>query len=390
MHSLRRWRPQVETLDSRILPAVTLNSGLLAIDATAQADVIDVRLVATDATKLQVSLNNQIQTFNVADVTSISIQGGLGADQITVGADVTVGVTVNGGKGDDTITVLANAASAANVLNGGLGNDTIVGGAGVDVIVGVNGNDNLQGGAGADFLIGGNGNDTIDGGAGIDLIVGGNGQDVIDGGADLDIIFGLNGKDILRGGLGDDLIFGGNGADQLIGEAGNDKLFGGNGPDRLLGGDGNDFFDGGNGPDTIDGGAGFDVAAKVDNNDTVTSVFEVDKELKATLSGAVGSATALLDFDVEALDTEVEFNLQVTGLTAQANTTVDVVIGGVVVGQIALDASGNGSLILSSDPDEADESLFPSNFPETLAAGATIQIRTAAAVVLLQGTFQVQ
>ena len=108
------------------------------------------------------------------------------------------------------------------------------------------------------------------------------------------------------------------------------------------------------------------------------------------MTGAVGSATAALDFDLEALDTEVELNVTVTGLTTAANTTVDVFVGGVLVGQIALDASGNGSLNLSSDPDEAGEIPFPTSFPESLAVGSSIQIKTAAAVVLLQGSFQVQ
>jgi len=71
MFAVRRWQPHLECLDSRILPAVTLNSGVLEIIATEQNDVIDVRLLATDTTKVAVSVNNQTQTFNVADVTSL-------------------------------------------------------------------------------------------------------------------------------------------------------------------------------------------------------------------------------------------------------------------------------------------------------------------------------
>jgi Ca2+-binding RTX toxin-like protein len=405
MFAVRRWQPYLESLDSRILPAVTLNSGVLAIVATEQSDVIDVRLLATDTTKLAVSLNNQTHTFNVADVTSLNIDARGGNDVVTVGADVAVNATVKGGQGNDHLTVLG---TKSNVVLAGAGNDRVVGGIGVDIVVGGNGNDNIQGGAGADFLFGGNGNDLIDGGAdadfifgrngsdtllgglGADVIVGGNSSDTIDGGEGDDALFGQNAKDTIIGGAGADFIQGGNGNDELFGDAGLDKIFGGNGPDLLFGGDDNDFLDGGNSKDTITGGAGFDVAAKVDKNDNVSSVFKVDKELKVTLTGAAGSGLATLDFDVETFDTEVEFNLAVSGLIAQANTTVDVFVAGVLIGQIALDASGNGTLILSSDPDEADESLLPVNFPETLAAGATIEVKTAAAVVLLQGSFQVQ
>ena len=405
MFAVRRWQPHLECLDSRILPAVTLNSGVLEIIATEQNDVIDVRLLATDTTKVAVSVNNQTQTFNVADVTSLNIDARGGNDVVTVGADVAVDTTVEGGQGNDLLTVLA---TKTNMIIAGAGNDRVVGGAGVDIVAGGNGNDNIQGGAGADFLFGGNGNDLIDGGAdadlifgkngsdtllgglGADVIVGGNSGDIIDGGEGDDFLFGQNAKDTIRGGAGADFIQGGNGNDRLFGDAGRDKIFGGNGPDRLFGGDDNDFLDGGSGPDTIAGDVGFDVAVRVANNDNVSSVFEVDQELKATLTGAVGSGLAALDFDVEPSETEVEFNLTVSGLIAQANTTVDVFVAGVLIGQIALDASGNGTLILSSDPDEADESVLPVNFPETLAAGATIEVKTAAAVVLLQGSFQVQ
>ena len=405
MFAVRRWQPHLECLDSRILPAVTLNSGVLEIIATEQNDVIDVRLLATDTTKLTVSLNNQTQTFNVADVTSLNIDARGGNDVVTVGADVAVDTTVEGGQGNDLLTVLA---TKTNMIIAGAGNDRVVGGAGVDIVAGGNGNDNIQGGAGADFLFGGNGNDLIDGGAdadfifgkngsdtllgglGADVIVGGNSGDIIDGGEGDDFLFGQNAKDTIRGGAGADFIQGGNGNDVLFGDAGRDEIFGGNGPDRLFGGDDNDFLDGGSGPDIIAGGGGFDAAVRVAKNDKVSSIFEVDKELKATLTGAVGSGLAALDFDVEPSETEVEFNLTVSGLIAQANTTVDVFVAGVLIGQIALDASGNGTLILSSDPDEADESVLPVNFPETLAAGATIEVKTAAAVVLLQGSFQIQ
>lgn len=67
-------------------------------------------------------------------------------------------VYINGGQGDDQL--LGN--SAADLLIGGSGKDTLTGGAGNDV---------LEGGTGNDLLIGGAGNDSISGGAGTDRFV---------------------------------------------------------------------------------------------------------------------------------------------------------------------------------------------------------------------------
>ena len=77
-------------------------------------------------------------------------------------------------------------------INGGNGNDLLVGGTGNDTINGGNGDDNLDGGTGRDTLIGGSGNDLLTGGNGADTFVlsnssgfdritdFGNGNDVID------------------------------------------------------------------------------------------------------------------------------------------------------------------------------------------------------------------
>lgn len=75
---------------------------------------------------------------------------------------------VNGGAGDDFL-------SGYGRLNGGAGNDTLVGGSSAQVVYGGDGDDQIFGGAGADLLIGGAGNDTFVGGAGADTV---NGDDV--------------------------------------------------------------------------------------------------------------------------------------------------------------------------------------------------------------------
>ena len=90
----------------------------------------------------------------------------------------------------------------------------------------------------------------VDGGLGDDTIIGGSLSDTLDGGA---------GTDTINGGDGDDLITGGLGDDTINGEQGSDRLFGNAGKDVITGDVGNDEIDGGLGDDTIDGGQGADV-----------------------------------------------------------------------------------------------------------------------------------
>lgn len=167
-----------------------------------------------------------------------------------------------GGSGDDILI----GSAAANVLNGGAGQDTAsyVGaregmtfsassrtGSGdavgdryisIERFEGTNFADTMTGGSANDYLLGAGGDDLITGGNGVDTLFGGAGNDTIDGG---------NGSDALYGDAGNDLIRGGNDNDSLVGGAGDDRLEGGNGNDRLLGGTGNDVLQGGNGNDTF-------------------------------------------------------------------------------------------------------------------------------------------
>ncbi len=133
----------------------------------------------------------------------------------------------------------------------------------------------LRGGAGADVLEGLQVGERIEAKGGDDVVRAGRGDDVVIGGAGDDRIFGGQGFDTLRGGRGDDLLraggtgsregraegradalFGGAGEDRLIGSRARDRLEGGGGDDRLEGRNGADLISGGRGDDLIDGGAG--------------------------------------------------------------------------------------------------------------------------------------
>lgn len=204
-------------------------------------------------------------------------------------------------------------------LNGGEGEDLLIGGGGNDIRIGGEDKDTLYGGSGNDLLIAGdtsktqeelqniinnnasfsvadfeadNSKNTLYGGIGNDLIIGDKGKDTIYGGNDDDIIYGGKGNDTIYGDdsnnvyTGNDVLVGGEGNDTLYGGNGNDVIIAGNtslsvdslknlsaiknsieasayqsqngGENKLYGGNGNDLLIGDKGNDTLKGGSGDD------------------------------------------------------------------------------------------------------------------------------------
>jgi len=100
----------------------------------------------------------------------------------------------------------------------------------------------IEGGAGDDFILGLGGDDTILAAAGHDYVNGRAGDDIISGGDGHDIVIGEDGDDELYGDAGDDILFGADGNDVISGGAGVDGIDGGVGNDTLSGGEGQDHF----------------------------------------------------------------------------------------------------------------------------------------------------
>src|SRR5262249_22560855 len=89
---------------------------------------------------------------------------------------------VNGGRGDDTVVGQNGIAGLTHVtIDGGAGDDTLDGGDGDDTINGGPGNDTIDGNRGADTEFGGTGADTFiwDPGDGSDILEGQDGKDVL-------------------------------------------------------------------------------------------------------------------------------------------------------------------------------------------------------------------
>ncbi|MBC8108343.1 MAG: hypothetical protein H7Z14_17285 [Anaerolineae bacterium] len=221
--------------------------------------------------------------------------GGNGRDTLNGGADAD---TFSGGLDADTVAYggLINLnLSADNIANDGAPNEgdniqidveTLIGGAGNDVIRGSAGHNVLRGSFGNDTLIGEGGHDTLDGGQGADVFEGGAGTDTADysdrtapltigigtqpddGEAnehdniktDVENVRGGSGNDTISGSSFANEIWGGGGADKLVGREGDDTLHGDNGVDSLEGNQGNDILDGGKHADQLNGGEGRDNA----------------------------------------------------------------------------------------------------------------------------------
>ena len=102
------------------------------------------------------------------------------------------------------------------LLEGGPGDDRLIGVSGDDLIRGLGGDDTLDGGGGDDQLSGGSEDDHLLGGDGDDQLSGDGGDDILDGGAGADYLFGLDGDDVLIGGLDRDELSGNQGADRFV------------------------------------------------------------------------------------------------------------------------------------------------------------------------------
>jgi Ca2+-binding RTX toxin-like protein len=146
--------------------------------------------------------------------------------------------------------------------------NTLEGRGGADILGSVDGSqDALDGGAGDDLMLGGGHYETYVGGAGVDTVSYHNSSQTVNvtiGGSSDDNIgaalFDRISDDVknVTGTNQRDLIFGSSSGNTLTGLGADDVLVGYGGNDRLLGGTGNDLLSGGPGADVLNGGSGND------------------------------------------------------------------------------------------------------------------------------------
>jgi Ca2+-binding RTX toxin-like protein len=280
---------------------------------------------------LRLKNNEDAMTIDVDRINATPIKG---LENVT---NVEFTYYLSSGNGNDLITT---SVDRYHDLNGGAGNDTIIGSGSDELISGDDdldetGDDSLFGGGGDDNIIDLGGKDTIDGGDGNDIITvydtspgnyaivsGGAGNDYIsstqnnldvanqiDGGSGDDIIL-VAGKAIAKGGDGNDFIV--VLSDKSVGYIGDVSIEGGAGNDTIFsysevllrrvdnridqesvvflvdGGAGDDYINlsiatGSNQTSVIDGGSGFDVLAGLTISGDTPVTLDLDA-IPATLN----------------------------------------------------------------------------------------------------------
>jgi Ca2+-binding RTX toxin-like protein len=349
----------------------------------------------------------------------------------------------NGEKKEKTVVeyikVRANGTDGADTIEGGFGDDILIGGGGLDTINGGDDNDLIIGDRGR-VIFGDNntdsntragdrsgdrvrsatdervkmtveetnrglegGNDILNGDSGQDTIYGGVGYDQIFGGDDNDTLFGEKGVDTIKGEKGIDYIFGGedgdkisggedgdflygnDGGDEIQGDSGSDEIYGGAGADILHGNDDRDTIYGGSDPDLIYGDAGNDVLDGEAGSDIVfgytghfASLTE-DEKFALTSSLDIDQITSSLGNDV--LDGEGQGDQYIINMSGGTTTKH------VTVFDTGLADDGADKMTINSTTDES-ENEADKNDRFLLRSGVAQD--TIAFVAMLNGTEDVE
>ena len=193
---------------------------------------------------------------------------------------------------NDGATHFIKGYSGDDLLIGGFGNDRLDGGKGFDKAIFGNTNNRIDlrstraqyTGEGFDTLIN---IEAVNGGGGNDLIIGNALANLLEGGSGDDKLYGLNGDDRLDGGSGDDLLVGGLGQDVMTGGRGKDTFYVGHGGDVDMITDFRDFGDEVVFVNTIDS-LGIEV---LENTIKIYDGYIAPENLYVTISGIPDGAT---------------------------------------------------------------------------------------------------
>lgn len=265
--------------------------------------------------------DSDLMIWNPGDDTDLN-EGGSGIDT----------VEVNGGGGDEVFTVTANGArvrfdrlnpapfsidigtSENFVLNAAGGDDSFSATGNLAVLISI----------------------SVDGGAGNDTLLGSNGIDLLTGGDDNDFIDGQQGNDVALMGAGDDTYQWdpGDGSDTVEGQAGADTL-------RFNGSAGSEIFD------ASSNGGRLRFTRNLGN-----IVMDLDDVETLTLN-ALGGVDAVTVNDIQGTDvTQINLNLAgaIGGSTGDAQADSFILHGTAGDDSIELASLGGGSIAISGLP----------------------------------------
>ncbi|MGH2692863.1 MAG: calcium-binding protein, partial [Actinomycetota bacterium] len=325
----------------RVLAAAALAGGAVAVSplpagaavvitdaaafdvAISAAEDVEVDCDGTTATsEVRVTVDGVPDTTPATDcddVTSLTVTGdtGTATDDNLIDVSGVIApftgldgdITLDGGDGDDEII----GSGFADDIDGGDEDDTITGAGAADTIAGEAGTDGIDESGDVSFTLTntsltGLGSDTLatieeaslTGGASANTITASSftaGPVTLDGAAGNDTLTGGAEGDTLTGGTGNDGLTGGAGVDSLTAGAGDDSLNGGTGGDSLTGGSENDILTGAAGDDSLTGDDGTDrVVETADASFTLTNTTLTGdgSDTLATIEGATltGGAAA--------------------------------------------------------------------------------------------------
>ncbi len=323
----------------------TANNGDAILDGTPAGTGEDYPAIAQ--LKLALEAANIIPIFAVAggnDAAYLTLVSQLGR-----GAEITL--TANSSNVVAAITGGLTAVTRTTIEDawGGLGADTLKGGALDNRLEGRDGNDLLLGGDGRDSELGGIGDDRLDGGLGADSLAGGTGNDtyVIDDAGDTVTEAGRGGIDTVESSI--DWTLGANieallltgAAAHGIGNTLANTLATAGGAAWLEGMLGNDTLSGGAGADTLDGGVGIDRMAGGAGDD----LYQVDNA-RDVVTEAVGGGNDTVEASVSfTLRGGVEtLRLVGTALTGTGDAAANRIEGNALDNRL-IGSSGNDTLL---------------------------------------------
>lgn len=192
------------------------------------------------------------------------------------------------------------------------------------------------------------------------------GDNLIETGVGFDTVIGASGNDTISTGIGFDLIdlrADSSGANEVQGGKQGDTIFGGGGSETLGGGQGHDSIDGGAGDDIITGGKGKDTMTGGDGADTFVFYEESGADIITDFDASTDFIKVVSDFN----GTGIAVGADVLALVTYADGNAILDLGGsnrITLEGVAADSLTADNFIVFSNEDEGDDDSGETPEPE--------------------------